>query len=118
MVESDPNTPHAERATAFAQALVDGRFEDAHSMLTDDLKDRVPVERLQAAYEGLVEYGTGPVQVDDQLTTMEEWPDKRTNDVGWAYISISGTDFVEAVTVVVSREGDELKIRNIEWGRP
>ena len=49
---------------------------------------------------------------------MTNWPDKRPGDVGWAYVSIVGDDFVEAVAVIIVEVGGELLIREIEWGRP
>jgi hypothetical protein len=49
---------------------------------------------------------------------MEEWPGKKPADVGWAYVSVGGDVYSEAVTVVVTREGDLLKIRTVEFGRP
>jgi hypothetical protein len=49
---------------------------------------------------------------------LEEWPGKRSGDIGWAYVSIEGDDFVEAVSVVVSAVGDKHLIREVQWGRP
>ena len=50
--------------------------------------------------------------------TMEAWPDKQPHDVGWAYVSIGGDVYSEAVTVVVARENGRLVIRQVEFGRP
>ena len=116
------NLPYADKATAFAQALVEQRYNDAHAMLTRNLRSNISSDDLRTEYETMVEYGTGPVKVDGYIHTMEDWPAKQPNDAGWVYVSISGEDFAEAVTVVVtvvvSAEGNELKIRDIEWGRP
>ncbi|HNC91251.1 MAG TPA: hypothetical protein PL000_20160 [Anaerolineales bacterium] len=49
---------------------------------------------------------------------MEQWPDQRPNDVGWAYVAIDGEGFSEAVTVIVENERQTPAIRYIEWGRP
>ena len=57
----------------------------------------------------------GPVEVG---TVMETWPARQPLDVGWVYVSIGGDMFSEAVTVVVMREADTLKIRTVEFGRP
>lgn len=75
-------------------------------------------EKLETTYEDMVSYGDGPVKVDGHSEFMAEWPARLPEDIGWAYISISGSDFDEAVTVVVSDENGFPKIREIEWGRP
>ena len=49
---------------------------------------------------------------------MADWATRQNGDIGWVYISISGEDFLEAVTVIVSDEQGCPKIRQIEWGRP
>ena len=34
------------------------------------------------------------------------------------YVSLAGDGFCEAVTVTLSREADDIRIRELEWGRP
>jgi hypothetical protein len=48
----------------------------------------------------------------------EQVREARRGDIGWAYVSIEGDDFVEAVRVVVSALGGKPLIREVEWGRP
>jgi hypothetical protein len=49
---------------------------------------------------------------------MTSWPSKQPSDIGWAYVSIGGDVYSEAVTVVVTSEQGEAKIREVEFGRP
>ena len=49
------------------------------------------------------------------MNILEDWAMKEPDDVGWAYVSIAGDGYGEAVTVVVDRH---LQIRELEWGRP
>jgi hypothetical protein len=49
---------------------------------------------------------------------MESWPGKEPSDVGWVYVGIGGDVYSEAVTVVVTLEDGELKVRTVEYGRP
>lgn len=49
---------------------------------------------------------------------MDNWPAKQPGDVGWAYVSIFGENFVEAVAVTVAKYEGSLLIREVEWGRP
>ena len=73
---------------------------------------------MQAAFEGIVplDWGTvGPIELGE---TMEDWPGRESSDAGWAYVSVGGDIYSEAVTVVVTVEDGELKIRTAEFGRP
>jgi hypothetical protein len=49
---------------------------------------------------------------------MSKWLRKKPEDFGWAYVAIGGIDYNEAVSVMVTEEGERLAIREIEWGRP
>jgi hypothetical protein len=105
-------------ACQFAEALVNQDFTAAHGMLCPSLRREFSPDSLQQNYAAMVSYGSGQPVVDGYLYTMTDWPSKRPGDVGWVYVSISGEDFAEAVTVIVSKEVDALKISSIEWGRP
>jgi len=108
-------------ATNFAQALADARWEDAHSLLDQELQKRFSAQRLAETFQAMYSsYAEGPVtsvHFDPQFS-METWPAKIPGDVGWAYVSLHGNGFVEAVTVVVASSSGHLAIRDIEWGRP
>lgn len=115
----DPHqTSHGQIAFEFAMSLVAGDFDKAHGMLSSAAKAEWDVAMLRAAYLGMVEYLESPPQLVQVMEVMTEWPDKRADDVGWAYAAIAAEDGSEAVTVVVSSEGGHHVIRSIEWGRP
>jgi hypothetical protein len=111
----------AQVAVDFAQALVDGDFELANSLLAPETRSIMTPEQLRLDYEGMISFyanpGSARVVFDPQFT-MTSWPDKRPDDVGWVYVSIAGDGFVEAVTVIIADYDGELLIREIEWGRP
>ncbi|MBX3697596.1 MAG: hypothetical protein R3F08_13585 [Dokdonella sp.] len=117
-MEVNHSAPYAIVAVAFARALVDGRFSDAHSMLSSGFRAAVDPDRIRNNYDEMIEYGEGPPTVVKLMSTMEQWPDKQSHDLGWAYVSISGDDFSEAVTVVLEQEAGKPVIRQLEWGRP
>ncbi len=113
-----PKTPHGAVAFAFATALVSGEFEAAARLLAIELRAAWTPHTLQAAYETMTGYFQTPptyINVEEVLT---DWPDKQPQDIGWAYVSISGDRHSEAVAVTVSQEADKYSIRSIEWGRP
>jgi hypothetical protein len=105
-------------ALSFAERLVAGEYEGAHSMLASSLRDKLSPARLKDDYENMVEYGDGPPNVLGLMNILEEWPTKQEGDVGWAYVAVGGANYSEAVAVVVTEEMGRFVIREIEWGRP
>lgn len=116
--DSPSNLDYEAKAKEFAEALTANRYEAAFEMLSSSLQAKLSAAELQSEFREMTEYGEGKPRVDGYVHKMEDWPDKRPSDVGWAYVSISGDDYAEAVTVIVSFEDDAMKIREIEWGRP
>lgn len=107
-----------EAGTKFAKALVSEEYAEARLYLTHKAQKEYPLENLARTYQHMVSYWEGPVQVDGHFEFMAEWPAHQPEDIGWAYISISGSDFAEAFTVIGTDENGFPKIRDIEWGRP
>ncbi len=108
-------------AIEFANALVNGDYEQAHAMLSPEAQGRISARDLENEYLAMVNiFGTGKSArvVFDPQFTMRNWPGKLPGDRGWVYVSIAGDDFVEAVSVIVTEIQGEYRIREIEWGRP
>jgi hypothetical protein len=105
-------------ALDFTNALAARNYGAAYALTSKEYRDATTVEAMQAAFEMTVptDWKTvGPVEVGQ---AMEDWPGKKPSDAGWVYVSVGGDVYSEAVTVVVTREGSELKIRTVEFGRP
>ena len=103
---------------SFGQALAGRDYTTAYAMTSSEYRHSTSIEEMRAAFETIVptDWRTvGPVEVG---VTMESWPDKQPSDVGWAYVSIGGEVYSEAVIVVVALEAGALKIRTVEFGRP
>ena len=105
-------------AEKFARALVEGQFEVAYQLLSCKAKEGFSPLGLKSSFESMIEYGGGPITHVEVMNTLEDWPAKQEEDIGWAYVAVSGDDYSEAVTVVVAREATKSVIREIEWGRP
>ena len=102
----------------FTNALAARNYPAAYALTSRDYQDGTSLEAMQAAFEAIVPTdwsAIGPVEVG---ATMEDWPDRKPSDVGWAYVSVGGDAYSEAVTVVVTLEDDALKVRTVEFGRP
>ena len=103
---------------AFGSALAGRDYAAAYAMTSREYQRSTTLAEMQTAFETIVptDWPTvGPVEVG---YTMTAWPDKQPADVGWAYVSIGGEVYSEAVIVIVTLEADTLKIRAVEFGRP
>ena len=118
MIEADHHAPFAKLAENFARALVALDFSSAHALLSPGFQSVVGPDQLRSNYEEMVDYGGGPATEALLITTMEDWPDRQSNDLGWAYVAIVGEGFSEAVTVIVEEQEHGPCIRHLEWGRP
>lgn len=78
----------------------------------DDLRSQ-----LYAMFEGYAAGRPERIGFEDKYA-HEDWPGKLPGDLGYAYVSIEGEDFVEAVIVTVADVAGKHVIRHIEWGRP
>ena len=109
---------YSSLALQVVRALAGRDYSTAYAMTSGDYQRSTTLEKMRAAFEAIVppEWPTvGPVQVGH---VMETWPTKEPSDVGWVYISIGGDVYSEAVTLVVMGEGDTLRVRSVEFGRP
>jgi hypothetical protein len=120
----EPTTPsggtrdHGQVALEFARALAAREYPKAYAMMSHGYRQGRTVDELRAGFEAIVprDWGAiGPIEVGQ---TMTNWPEKQPSDVGWAYVSIGGEAYSEAVIVIVMSENGEAKIREVEFGRP
>jgi hypothetical protein len=117
-MDADQNSVHGYIALAFAKHLVAGRFYDARTMLSEHLQQQYLPSDLRREYSAMVSYGGSAPDSVELISTMDTWPARQANDLGWAYVSISGSGFSEAVSVVVAQENHQALIRELKWGRP
>jgi tetratricopeptide (TPR) repeat protein len=110
--------PYCMVAEEFCVLLSEGKFKKAHLYLSPPLKEVWPIAKLKAEWQQM----TGGAHSEEMSLTLEQhmvhWPDRKSDDVGWCYFSVSAAEFSEAVTVVVSRMSDNSDITQLEFGRP
>jgi hypothetical protein len=109
---------YKEVALAFAKALASRDYGAAYALTSRDYRNSRSLEATQAAFEQIVPIDwetVGPIAVG---VTMEDWPGRNPSDVGWAYVSVGGDVYSEAITVVVTLEEGVLRVRTAEFGRP
>ncbi len=131
LVKKDPKVARrllevADIALNFTRALVAKEYNRAHAMISFAEKPTYLPEILQTNLEEMVQYSgdesvwpTGvQVVTGADISDMDKWLRKTPQDFGWAYVSVQGDGYCEAVAVMVTDDGGTLAIRNIEWGRP
>ena len=116
--QSTHTSDYRQTALEFVKALAARDYPKAYAMTTQGYRMRTTLEHLRIAFETIVPTDWGPVGPVEVGQTMETWPGKLPSDMGWAYVSIGGDVYSEAVTVVVTSENGEARIREIEFGRP
>lgn len=116
--EVPPGTDFRKAALDFAQALAARDYAKAHALTSEAYRKRTTVEGLRTAFEAIVPPDFGPIGPVEVGETLADWPRKQPGDVGWAYVSIGGDAYSEAVTVVVTMEKGAPRIREVEFGRP
>lgn len=104
----------------FAFNLAAGNYETASKQLNSKLLNKFSPLFLREEFEDMISYAESPADYIEvmEVNDMQDFASKHDNDIGWAYVAICGDDFSEAVSMVYSRDKDELKISELEWGRP
>jgi hypothetical protein len=112
--------PYQEVAVAFAAALVARDFARARGMLTPRLRGEFSEQDLEERLTSMYRSYADSEPLRSQFVpegTLETWPGKQPGDFGWAYVSIEGDDFNEAIYVLVCDVEGAPLIGQIQWGR-
>lgn len=115
---ADENSVHGRIALTFARHVAAGRLHDAHALLCTALRQQYTQEDLGREYVEMVGCDPGTADCIDLISTLTAWPDRQVDDIGWAYVAISGDAFCEAVSVVVAGVDGQPLVRDLSWGRP
>jgi hypothetical protein len=111
-------TEYTQVASAFARALASRDYPAAYAMTSKQYRQETSLEAMRSAFEATVPTDWRKVDPIEVGLTMEDWPGKRAADVGRAYVGLGGDVYSEAVTVVITREEGDLRVRTVEFGRP
>ncbi len=111
---------YSEVAQRFGDLTAKADYVSAHALLTRRAQATHSPGDFRQAVESMTEYAPGPIQevlvMSDFI--LEDWPAKQQGDVAIVYVSLTGDDFCEAVTVTLAQEDGNFRIRDLEWGRP
>jgi hypothetical protein len=107
-------------AEQFARHIADADYNAAHSLLTKAAQQKYSPDSFKQSFQEMTAYEPGPihrVEVDLEFA-LEDWPARMAGDIASVYVGLFGEEYVEAVTLVVSREDGDIRVRDVEWGRP
>lgn len=105
-------------ALDFGRSLAGRHYEQAYAMTTEGYRASTSLAQMKAAFEAIVPEDWGPSEPIEVTRMLETWPDKQAADIGWAYVSIYGDVYSEALIVVVALEQGQPRIRDVQFGRP
>ena len=109
---------YREVALKFTQALAAREYVKAHEMTVQEYRNRTSVELMRTSFEKIVPLDWGPIGPIEVGETMTSWRGKQPSDRIWAYVSVGGKVYSEAVIITVAIEDGVPKIRTVEFGRP
>jgi len=110
--------PYCMVAQEFCELLAEGKFKKAHINMSNDLKNSLSVAKLKSEWKDLVDNSEEIVDVALE-NNMTEWQDRKKNEVGWCYFSVSSENINEGIAIVVSITQENFyKISGLEFGRP
>jgi len=107
-------------AKDFGDLLARGDYGTAHALLTSEARALYSAKKLKRALKTMTAYAPGPIRQVEVMEdfVLEDWPDKKEGDLAWVYVSLVGDDYAEAVSLVLAKELEAVRIRHLEWGRP
>jgi len=102
----------------FAEHLSNRKYSEAYEMTSSDYQTLIDLNQFKTEFEAMIPLDWGEITPIEIGETLKNWPDKKSSDLIWVYISLGGDVYSEAVTIVISLENENLKISEIEFGRP
>jgi len=115
---SGKNSNYQQVALAFTRTLAERQYAKAYEMTSQEYRRHSTVDKLKEDFETIVPNDFGPIAPIEVARTMTSWPGKQPSDLGWVYVSIGGDVYSEALVVIVTNENGNMRIREIEFGRP
>lgn len=105
-------------ALQFGKSLAHRNYNAAYRLTSRELRSEMSAEEMQEGFERVIPPDWGETEPVELSKVMHDWTGRRLGDVMWAYVTIYGDVYSEAITFVVTYEDEQLRIRNLEFGRP
>jgi peroxiredoxin len=111
---------YIEVAKQFGNLIAKSNYVAAHALLTKEAQTAYSPDDFKESVEHMIAYDPGPIQSVEVMKDfiLTDWPKKQDGDVAIVYVALGGGDFCEAVTVTLVQVDGDLRIRDLEWGRP
>lgn len=122
---STPSSPSPldetfEFIQTFAGMMISGQYAEAHALLADD--EKVLWSTTALAHNWVRMMGqTHDVRMMPEtiaVDAMEDWPERKAGDMGWAYVPVVNSEASEALSGVVVATPQGPRLRALLFGRP
>ena len=115
MPRNDINTADLKAfSEKIVRAMTQGQFEQCFSALSPEMKHKYPSpEKLRESYDFMLH-----IYTDKTATSVEFFNYGDESLADFAYVSIMGNNFSEAVSMTVVPSGKSFSIVKLDWGRP
>ena len=110
-----------EIALRFAQDLAQRNYALAYTFTSQEYQQHMSLNAVRETFECIIPEDWGAVtSIQVVGDVLQDWPDKQPTDIGWVYVSLEGEvyPYSEGLFILIAQEGELLKIRDIEFGRP
>ena len=108
-----------ENAKDFVTSLIKLEFSSAHALLTLGCREQITAKDLENSYLSLLSKYEDVDGIEISLIDVrEDYQSKLPNELGSAYVAISGSEVCDAVEVRFVMDRGNIGIGEISWGRP
>jgi hypothetical protein len=107
-------------AEQFGCRIVGGDYVAACALLAHEARLANPPQAIEAAVARMLSGAPGPILQSQMIEegTVMDWPGQQPADIAVVYVALSGDGFSEAVTLTLVLEAQQVRIRQLVWGRP
>jgi hypothetical protein len=107
-------------AQRFGDCIARKDFAAAWELGSDNLRSSTTPETINNAVTTMTAAARGSIQAAQVMDefTLEDWPNKQATDLAVVYVALNGDSWSEAVTLTMAQQGEQVLIRQLEWGRP
>ncbi len=107
-------------AERFGKLIAKADYLGAFSLLTAEAQAVHSPDEFKEIVARMNSYAPGPILEVEAMEEymLEDWPDKKDTDLAIVYVALEGHGFSEAVSVILAQEHHQIRIRELEWGRP
>lgn len=103
----------------FVTCLMMGEYAEARDLLVEP--DAWTSSALAQTWTHMMGSSTEPVFLAEEaisVDSMDQWPERLEDDLGWGYVPVLNTLVNEAVSAIATQTEAGIRLRSVVFGRP